>query len=248
LTGAACSDRQKRFWRPRSAAENYRAALEAEHADDRRDAVTRIAESGYVTSDDAFGVLDAVARTDPADQVRCVALRALARYDDERPIGTLLAVLQAGPDAREKALPAGQDVRREAAAALAELHRKNRLPAEDQPTAGALFVQLAERTSPRDLRIIALRALGGFQDRRVFAPLVQALRESDFALADAAERALMALTGRTFDYDPEAWERWLAAAEHPFEHAGEKVVSTRPAGPTWWDRERARWQRAFKRD
>lgn len=222
-------------------------ALEAEHPDQRRDAVTRIAESRYVAGEDAFGVLDAVARTDSEAQVRCIAIRALNRYGDDRPVATMLAILQAEAGSGREALPPQDDVRLEAAAALAEFNRKGLVPEAAQPVAQGIFVKLAEHTSSRGTRIVALRALGGFQDRAVFNPLIQALHENDFALADTAERSLMALTGVTHDYNPDAWEQWLSAAGDPFARAGEKPVSTRPAGPGYWERERQKWKRAFRR-
>lgn len=245
VTNSGCSDHTKRQWRHQSAEDNYRLALEAEHPDIRRDAVTRIAESGYVTDDDSFSVLDAVARTDPASQIRCVAIKAFCRYDDSRPVGPLLSILQAGPDSQE-AKPPDNDVRWEAATALAAFQRQGLVPEEHGQTAQNLFIAMSARGQPRNVRLAALEALGTFQDREVFPPLINALHESDFALADQAERSLIALTGVTHDYDGDAWEQWLSVTQEPFAHAGEKPVTTRPAGPTWWDRQTRKWRKTFK--
>lgn len=226
----ACSDRQKRTWRIRSASENYRLALEAANPDDRRDAVASIGESGYVTSEDAFAVLDAVARTDASMYVRCVAVSAFKRYRDDRPVDALLAILQATPENKTSALPPGDDLREAAATVLADLAARGLVNDPWREPACDVFVKLAEAGAPRPARVVALRALGGFLDRRVLPPLLAALRERDFALADAAERSLIALTGTTHDYDPEAWEKWLANAEDPFANAGRQPPTSRPKG------------------
>lgn len=246
LSLPSCSDHTKRAWKHQSQADNFRIALEGENADDRRDAVARIAESGYVAADDAFSVLDAVARTDSVAQIRCIAIRAFTRYDDPRPVGTLLAVLAATPDAHDKALPPNDDVRWEAASVLSDLDARGQLNGPDRDTARALFIKLADRTSTRSVRIVALRALGSFQDRDVFGPLMLALHEEDFALADTAERSLIALTGTSHNYDPDAWEKWLAATPDPFARAGQQPATTRPMTPTRWDKEKRKWQRMFE--
>jgi hypothetical protein len=221
--------------------------LEAPSADDRRDAVACIGESGYATSKDAFGVLDAVARTDASQHVRCVAVCAFCRYRDDRPVATVLAILQATPDKKTDALPANDDLREAAASILADLCAAGHASPEQREIARDLFIPLAAADAPRGVRIVALRALGGFRDRRVFPPLLAALKADDFAIADAGERSLIALTGTTHDYDSEAWDKWLANTEDPFAHAGDKVVTTRPAGPNWWERQQKKWREMRRR-
>jgi len=244
VSGLACSEAEKRKWRPRTAEQNYRTALEAENADLRRDAVARIGESSYRESDDAYHVLDAVARTDPATQVRCVAITVLGRYQDERPAESLLKILTAdGPKA--EALPADDDVRWEAARALADLHARGLLNAEQENAACELFIGFLAPEQNRNVRIVSTEALGGFKDRRVLIPLINALRSEDFMIADTAERSLMALTGRSHQYDAEAWTDWLAQTADPFAEAG-RAVSGRPTGPNWWDRQQRLWRKTLK--
>ncbi|HOB76662.1 MAG TPA: hypothetical protein PKG54_19300 [Phycisphaerae bacterium] len=243
----ACSDRGTRAWKWRSPAQNYQTALEAPSADDRRMAVAAIGESGYVASDDAFSVLDAVARTDPSSHVRCVAVSAFTRYDDSRPVKTLLAIFQATPESKSDALPASDDLRDAAAFALADLTARGWVTGPDHGAALDIFLSLSGPKSPRSARITALRALGLFRDRRVFAPLLAALRENDFCVADTAERSLIALTGTTHHYDPDAWNQWLANTANPFLRAGEKPPTTRPAGPSWWDQQAGKWKKLFSR-
>lgn len=245
LAAAGCSDRQKRHWRYRSAERNFRTALEAEHPDERRDAVARIGESWYADREDAFHVLDAVARTDPVIQIRCIAIRAFAGYDDARPVGTLLTVLQA-KNPTDQTLPPDDDLRWETVTALAALTRKGVMSETQRDLVCPILIKLLETDPSRNVRIVAAKALAEFKDRQVLLPLIRSLRNEDFGIADRAERSLIALTGVTHYYDADAWEAWVARAEDPFAHAGEIPQTTRPAGPTWWDKQKRAWRRALK--
>ncbi|NLX13216.1 MAG: hypothetical protein GXY44_06110 [Phycisphaerales bacterium] len=243
---SGCSDQQKRQWRFRSAEENYQAALDAEHPDARREGITRIAESYYVDSPRAFEVLDTVARHDPNTQNRCIAIRAFSRYRDHRPVGTLLTILQARPGS-EEALPANDEVRWEVARSLLDLKRKGVLNDEQAILACELYLRMLETRPTRDVRLVSLEALGYFKDPKVFTPLINALRgEKDFAVAYQAERSLVALTGVSQAYDPEAWEEWLANTDDPFAKAGQIPPGMRPGGASWWDQQQRLWRKALK--
>ena len=242
---AGCSDAKKRQWKSRPADENFRIALESKLGDERRDAVTRIAESGYVAREDAFQVLSTVARTDAVTQVRCIAIRAFGQYFDNRPIPVLLAILQAAPDSKE-ALPGNDDVRWDAAVALLILEKKGIATWPQHDAACSLWVKLLQVDTSRNVRMVAAEALGTCQDRKVFAPLIAALRTDDYALADRAENALMVLTGTTQGGDADAWEHWLTTAQDPFANAGHMPPTTRPSGPSWWDKQVRAWRRGLK--
>lgn len=245
LPMAGCSDHQKRTWKPRSPADNYRTALEAQNADERRDAVARIAESSYVTSEDAFQVLDAVARTDQVSQTRCIAIRALATYKDARPITTLLMILQATTGAKE-ALPPDDDVRWETVVAMTQLSRKGGLTGQVPVLVRDILIRLADTDTSRNVRIAAIEALGEFKERPVLLPLVRSLRTQDFAVAERAEGSLIRLTGETHYADADAWEKWLASTEEPFANAGRIPPSTRPSGPNWFEEQKRAFRRAIK--
>ncbi len=249
VCAAGCSGRVKRQWRYRSLDETLRLALPEDlatsDADERRGAVARLAEGKDVAREDVFHVLDAVARTDPVAQTRCIAIRGLARYYDARPVGTLLTILRA-TEASQNALPAGEDVRWEAVRALLALERKGALSGEPRGIARDVCIRLAEVDPSRNVRVVAIEALGTFQDRRVFQPLIRGLRDEDFAIAERAENSLIALTGVTHAYDADTWETWLANVENPFEKAGQTPQTTRPAGPTWWDKQKRAWRRGLK--
>lgn len=241
----ACSEADKRKWRRHTPEENFSTALESSSADLRREAVVRIGESNYWGGEEAFGVLDAVARTDPVPQVRCVAIRVLARYRDDRPVAPLLKILTA-TEAGGEALPGNDDVRWEAARALVEMRRQGFLTAEQQNTACDLFIQLLRSDRSRNVRIVSTQALGDFKDRRVLTPLINCLRNEDFMIADSAERSLMMLTGVTHEYDADAWSKWVEQTPDPFANAGHPVATTRPAGPSWWDTQQRVWRKTLK--
>jgi hypothetical protein len=240
-----CAEQDKRPWIYRSPQQNYRTALESQRGDERRDAVARIAESYYYDSPDAFAVLEAVARTDPVSQIRCIAIRAFAYYKDDRPIAPLLTILQAKAGS-EHALPADDDIRWETVRALLALTRRGPLNGDQRTLARSILIKLLEADPSRNVRIVAAEALGEFKDREVLTPLIRSLRNRDFAIAERAERSLIALTGTTHDYDANTWEAWAASTKDPFAHAGETPQTTRPAGPTWWDQQARAWRRALK--
>lgn len=243
---AGCSEADKRKWQHRTPEENFTTALESSSADLRREAVVRIGESNYWETQDAFHVLDAVARTDPVPQVRCIAIRVLARYENDLPIKALFTILTAD-EPQVGALPADDDVRWEAARALLELQHRSLLSPEQENTACELFIRMQRSDRSRNVRIVSTQALGTFKDRRVFAPLIHSLRDRDFMIADSAERSLMALTGHTHHYDAEAWNRWLEQTEDPFAEAGSPVSTTRPAA-NWWDQQQRFWRKTIKLD
>ncbi len=245
LTLAGCSDHQKRTWQPRSAEENYRIALEAEHPDQRRDAVARIAESGYYRQEDAFHVLDVVARTDEAPQIRCIAVRSLACYNDARPVKTLLLILQATRGSGD-ALPANDDLRWETATALAGLLSKGVVDDSVRDLTRDIFIKLAESDSSRNVRIVAIEALAEFREPQVLQPLIRSLRHEDFGIVDRAERSLITLTGETHFHDADLWEQWAAATSEPFARAGQSPAVSQPTGPSWWDRQTRAWRRGLK--
>ena len=243
ITG--CSEAEKRRWRSHTAEQNFHDALQSPQGDIRREAVIAIAEGGYAEREDAFHVLDAVARTDPISQVRCIALRVLGAYGDARPVRPLLQILQATGASRD-ALAGDDDVRWEAASGLLKLEGKGLLKDRDRDTACEVYIKLLESDPARSVKIVATEALGHFKDRRVFRPLFAALRNKDFAIADAAERSLITLTGVRHDYDAETWEKWVAAAPDPFANAGHVPPTSRPAGPTWFDQQIRAWRRGLK--
>ncbi len=59
------------------------------------------------------------------------------------------------------------------------------------------------------VRLVAAELSGTIRDRRVLAPLIEALRDPRDRVAQAAGRSLVRLTGIPFDADPVRWKSWL---------------------------------------
>lgn len=207
--------------------QNFDIALHDASGDARRRAVVRISESRYVTADDAFAVLDVVARTDPNSQAQCVAIRAFDKYGDARPVPTLLAILNP-PEGPTKARPAERPVRWDATMVLAHFCQRGLLPPEHAPAALDALIALVLNDSSREVRLHAARALGTFHEVRALRALIVCLRHRDFGIAYEAEHSLVRLTGQSFRYDADAWTAWLAANPSPF--GGASTPTTRSAG------------------
>ena len=79
------------------------------------------------------------------------------------------------------------------------------------------------------VRLVAAELAGVVRDRRVLAPLVDALRDPRERVAAAAGASLVRLTGIPFDPDPERWGAWLAAEGRTFDPSG--VASRRGPPP-----------------
>ncbi len=249
LGATGCSRQAKRQMKYRSLDKALQAALPEDlstsNTDDRREAVARLAESGDYAREEVFHVLDAVARTDPATQIRCIAIRGLARYKDDRPVGTMLAVLQAAKTG-DKALPADADLRWEALHGLGQLDQRKALAGPQRELVRDLSIRMAEFDPSRNVRLTATEMLGCFKDREVLSPLIRLVREKDFAIAERAELSLIALTGTTHDFDADAWEAWVARTPDPFANAGHIPQTTRPAPPSWLDKQERAIRRALK--
>ena len=244
-----CSRGTRRKMSLRSASTNYKLALpddlSTSNPNERLDAVIRIAESGYVDSDNAYAVLDAVARTDPQQQIRCIAVRAFTRYDDARPFSTLLTVMRATQES-ENALPPGNDLRWDCVAVMVELMDEGLLPEGLRDDVRDVFIDALQRDASRNVKIAAAEGLGHIQDSQVFRPLINALRLKDFAMADRAESALIQLTCVTHHYAAHAWEQRLANTAQPFAHAGETPAdATVSKKPGFWSERKRGFKKAI---
>ena len=85
------------------------------------------------------------------------------------------------------------------------------------------------------VRLVAAELAGAVRDRRVLAPLIEALRDVRDRVAQAAATALLRLTGIPFGVDPGRWATWLAgdgATFDPSTVADRKVVAFEAGGGT----------------
>lgn len=229
--------------------EDYALALPEDlgtsQPDERREAVVRLAESHRFDSESTYPVLDAVARTDPVPQIRCIAIRALGQYEDDRPFKTFVTILQATDESGD-ALPGNDDVRWDATAAMLALMKQGLLSESSRNAVRDLLIRLLDKDPSRNVRLSAIDGLGCIHDHAVFSPLIYALRSKDYAMASQSERALIALTGVTHHCDPDAWETWLANAEDPFANAGHMPEGAIGEKPGWMEDQQRKWRKFLK--
>jgi HEAT repeat protein len=69
------------------------------------------------------------------------------------------------------------------------------------------LVKSLESSNP-DIRYATVRALGEIKDERGVGPLVKALRDKEYSVAQAAAEALKKITKRDFGKDYEKWKKW----------------------------------------
>ncbi len=83
---------------------------------------------------------------------------------------------------------------------------------KDAEVTDKLIAIAADKDSPNDVRLVAIRSLELILDERVLEAMVELLDDPDRQVRSAAGESLAKLTSiRTFGADPAAWKRWWAA-------------------------------------
>ncbi|MCG3180061.1 MAG: hypothetical protein BIFFINMI_02415 [Phycisphaerae bacterium] len=203
-----------------SGREKIEQAVGSDNPDTRREAVNWLGEPARVDQQSVVKLLGVVLASDQDPTVRSAAARALGR--------------SMRPEASEPLVAALEDkdryVRLESTNAL--IGRKS------DNVKRALMVRLA-RDEFVQVRVAAARGLGDYPERRVLESLIASLRDPDFAVQYESERSLNALTGFAFEYDPDAWSRWLNGLGpdgDPFAQAGRIPPSLQKPQPSLLDR------------
>ena len=221
--------------RPRSNQELVDAALEGKTGDERRKAVTELAQRKEASAAWAVKVFDTIARTDSDAMVRCAAVAGLAKSPGPGHVETAVRILRSQREKFDNCRPATGAVRWEAARLLLET---SELAAYDDAQQGEIVSALLEalRQDPeRNVRLTVIDALAYHRKREVLEGLIAVVGEEDFAVKRGAEKSLIALTGTTQRYDAEAWTKWLAETPEPFARAGESPTGMQAAGDkSWW--------------
>ncbi len=219
----------------RSPQQEMLRAVSSEDPDERRAAVARVASSRKYREEWAIKGFVAIALLESEPQVRCVAIRALARVDDPRAPETMLKILNHEDYPPREVWPPTPVVRWDATEALAELAERN-VPDETQRTQVLdTFIERLTVDTDRHARMAAAKGLRYFQDLVAVRALIAGLRDDDFAVVHACEASLVHLTGRTHHGSDLAWEEWLTANQDaPFAHAGEIPPSREPLYTTRW--------------
>jgi hypothetical protein len=198
-------------------------------ADERRRAITRIAQTRYIRDDAVLDDLAPIALGDESSTVRLAAVLAMGKADDPRVADCCLALLQ-----REDAEPAGE-VRAAAVRNLAQCAAAGTIPDELRPRVERTAISLLGTDRNRDVRMGAARLLGYFPSRAALDALVEGLDQRDFGVPYEAERSLMRLTGKTFEHDQRAWKKFLAEAADPFAERGRLDQQLAPREKNWME-------------
>jgi hypothetical protein len=240
-TGTRASNQD--WMRQHDGAYQAKVALESDSSDRRREAVNRLAKTKSAATDWAFETFDAIARTDRSESVRCAAVRAFQRFADERPVPTLLALMNQPANA-DRVRPISPRLQWECINALAELDTRGCVSDELAPEVVDALIVALTATEDRNVCIAAAEALSGYCDRQALDALIGKLRTNDFGVAYACELSLIRLTGQTHSYRADRWTEWLRTVDDPFAEAGQTPLELVKPRPNWWERTRAAFEGA----
>jgi hypothetical protein len=213
-----------------------REALESDSADERREAILRLADTRFVSSEPVVKGLTLIAETDTSASVRRAAIWGLGHSGSDRTMATLLRLLADDEYWDPAVLEAPASVRQAAIGVIV-----NRVAGGDD--LGEYLDEVRETGTrlladdpSRDVRVSAAQLLGYLQDQETLHALVAGLEQGDFGVVYESERSLMRMTGHTHDHDPWAWRDWLAQTEDPFADAGRLDGELRGSGRNWFQR------------
>ena len=239
ITGCRSKDAGESGWFAREADGETLAAraLEGQTADERRRNVIALAESDDAGADWAIKTFDSIARTDVDATVRCAAIGGLGKSADHRSVSTLVKITEAidadGSDVK-KAAPV---VRWDAIRLLAVIVDRHTYQEPQRPDIVRCMMERAGTDADRNVRLTAIDTLAYFAEPQIPGCLVECLDADDFAIRNAAEKSLIALTGATNQHDADAWRTWLAAHPDPFAGAGKsppELENRKTAEKPWW--------------
>ena len=204
--------------------------LESRQPDDRRKAISRLAQTKYIKEQDSVDALAAVAVHDHSISVRRSALFALARSENEKACSVFVDLLKVEP--RAQMTDATEGVREAAAIGLVKSIQTGCCndAMEEKVVETAIAALGSDRS--RNVRLAAAEVLGYFARKDVLHSLIIALEQRDFGVCYEAEKSLTRLTGRTYDHDPVAWREFLENNDDPFAEKG--MVENQDSGKKWY--------------
>lgn len=238
IAGCQSDGGERRWYQRKPGGEQLAArALEGHTADERRQNVIALAESRDAGADWAIKTFDSIARTDVDATVRSAAIGGLAQSADSRSVPTLIKITEAidadGADVK-KAAPV---VRWDAIRLLARIVDRHTYEESQRPEIVRCMMDRAAGDGDRNVRMTAIDTLAYFAEPQIPGRLVECLEVDDFAVRNAAENSLIALTGATNQHDADAWRTWLAAHPDPFAEAGRSppdLENRKTAERSWW--------------
>ncbi len=233
MPGCSSSRGGRWFQRPKTSHDYLDMALEAPGADDRRKGIMGLAASRDGKSDWAMKVYDTVARTDRDSMVRCAAIRAMSPAAGADQVPTLLKLLESTAQRMADCRSAPGPVRWEAAKLLLVVVRDFSYQESQRPQIVKTLLDRLARDPDRNVRLTAIETLSYFAETPIPGALVDALEDEDFAIQNAAEQSLIALTGHTHDHDARAWRKWLSETKDPFAEAGQTPAGASAKSSKW---------------
>jgi hypothetical protein len=220
---AGCTGSSSGHWyeRPKTSKQWLDIALEAPNADDRRQGVVGLSQSSEGRSDWAMKVYDTIARTDKDTMVRTTAVGAMKPAAGPEQVATLLKILGSQRQRFDDVHPAPGPLRAAAAKVIFTIVDDQRYTESQREEIVKALLERLSKDDDRNVRLTAIDTLAYFAQQPIPWALVEVLLEEDFALQNAAERALIAMTGVTHRRDAAAWKKWLGSTKDPFEKAGQ---------------------------
>lgn len=212
-------------------------ALEGHTADERRRNVIALAESDDADADWAIKTFDSIARTDVDATVRSAAIVGLSKSADSRSVSTLIKIIEATDADGAEVKRAAPVVRWDAIRLLARIVDRHTYEESQRPGIVRCLLERAKLDADRNVRLTAIDTLAYFAEQPIPGSLVECLESDDFAVRNAAEKSLIALTGATNQHDADAWRSWLAAHPDPFAEAGRsppELENRKTAERSWW--------------
>lgn len=183
-------------------------------ADERRDAIHRLARTDHVRNEEILRTLGLIAHGDASPIVRVAAISAIGSAQTAESCSLCAALLPADPEQTEQSL--GEPVRIQLLDNLEHCAASGLLSADAADRAAAAGLRLLANDFARNARLAAARLLGHFPRRDVADALIIALEQRDFGVCHAAELSLQRLTGQRFDHDPDRWRAYFAQNPEPF--------------------------------
>jgi hypothetical protein len=214
---AGCSDIkldqtfQKILQPRRSPQQNLVVAFSETDADARRESIANVSKSKQTRAEWAIKGYVAIALLDDNNQVRCVALRALADTGDARALDTAVKILTYRDQPPQEVRPPDDLCRWDATEIVARWSAEGKVPEEQRPAARAVLLDRLKTDADRQARVAAARGLGYYADVEAVKGLIDGLHDADFAVVHECELALVRLTGKTHDCSATVWKEWFEA-------------------------------------
>lgn len=244
----ACSTKTRcGMWSKNTLEGDLVTALEDPSPNQRLQALARIVNYSSPLPEVAFDSLSTIARTDKNTQVRSAAIRALQSHLSPSAIDPIVLIVLF-KDHPDQVITPKDQVIWDAFVALSDVCDQGLLPDQHRDAVRDHMIKTLLSRDDRNIRMAAAYILQYFPIRPALEALIGAIREEDFGICYEAEHALIAMTGKTHQYDADAWLAWLQQTDDPFADTGQTPEGLpQPYKSRWrkqWDdfKDRMAWR------